>query len=258
MTSSSALVPTSEARLLDLGDGAFTLELGRTIERETHERVLAIADALEALRAAGQIPGVEEWVASFSAITVHFDPDLCDARALGAHLLSIAAQGERAQVAGLNWTLPACFDEDFAPDLQSLAQARNMAPQEVIDILTHTPFRTYTIGFLPGFPYLGGLPDSLNLPRLSTPRAAVPARSIAVAGAMCAVYPWVSPGGWHLLGKCPVPMFDPSRTIRPALLAPGDIVRWRPVDRASFEAIAAEADSGTLDLCRFQQPESPA
>lgn len=246
------------ARLLDLGDSAFTLELGGTITRETHERVLAVAQTLTQMRDAGALPGVEEWMASFSALTVHFDPDHCDAATLGTLLLDIAAQGARAEVAGLSWVLPACFDADFAPDLEPLARAKGLTPEAVIDILLATRFSTYTIGFLPGFPYLGGLPDSLNLPRLSTPRAAVPSRSIAVAGAMCAVYPWVSPGGWHLLGKTPVPMFDAARAERPALLAPGDFVSWQKIDRKTFEAISDEAANGRLDLARFQQPEHAA
>lgn len=246
------------ARLLPLGDSALTLELGRSIETETHERVLGVAAALEALKGEPALAGVEEWVSSFCALTVHFDPDVTDAEALGHLLLALAARGTRASIAGLEWVLPACFDEEFAPDLDALAARKGMSPQAVIDTLLGATFRVYTIGFLPGFPYLGGLPEALEVPRLSSPRSAVPAKSIAVAGAMCAVYPWLSPGGWHLLGRTPVPMFDPRYSARPALLAPGDRLRWRVVDRETYDAMAAQAEAGTLDRERFCRKDMPA
>lgn len=252
----SATQTFGPARLLALGDGALTLELGRTIAPETHERVLGVAAALEALQGTPALTGVEEWVSSFCALTVYFNPDTTDAQALGQVLLDRAAKGTRASIAGFNWTLPACFDEDFAPDLVPLAERKGLSVAQVIEILTSASFRVYTIGFLPGFPYLGGLPEALQVPRLSSPRSAVPAQSIAVAGAMCAVYPWLSPGGWHLLGRTPVPMFDPRHAERPALLAPGDRLRWQIVDRATYDAMAAQAEAGTLDLAALRS-ENP-
>lgn len=254
---SPAQIP-EPARLLPLGDGALTLELGKTIAPETHERVLAVAAALHAMSHEPALAGVEEWVSSFCALTVHFDPDTTDAEALGALLLALASRGTRASLAGLEWVLPACFDAEFAPDLDALAQRKGMTPQAVIDTLLGASFRVYTIGFLPGFPYLGGLPEALQVPRLASPRAAVPAKSIAVAGAMCAVYPWLSPGGWHLLGRTPVPMFDPRQSARPALLAPGDRLRWHAVDRATYDAISAQAEAGTLDRMTFCRKDMSA
>ena len=99
---------------------------------------------------------------------------------------------------------------------------------------------------MPGFPYMGGLPSRLHMPRLASPRKAVPERSLAVAGEMCAVYPWESPGGWRLLGRTPVPMFSAADPV-PALLASGDRVRWRAVDRARYLEIEAAAKAGALD-----------
>jgi len=239
------------ARLLPLGDSALTLELGRSIETETHERVLGVAAALEALKGEPALAGVEEWVSSFCALTVHFDPDVTDAEALGHLLLALAARGTRASIAGLEWVLPACFDEEFAPDLDALAARKGMSPQAVIDTLLGATFRVYTIGFLPGFPYMGGLPEALQVPRLATPRTEVPARSIAVAGGMCAIYPFKSPGGWRLIGRTPLNLFDPAREAEPALLAAGDTVQWQRIDAARFAALEAEADAGTLDPQQF-------
>jgi KipI family sensor histidine kinase inhibitor len=101
------------------------------------------------------------------------------------------------------------------------------------------------LGFQPGFPYMGGLPAALERPRRATPRTVVPERSVAVAGRMCAVYPWRSPGGWHLLGRTPLALFD-ATAADPAWLHPGDEVHWRAIDRARFDALERDVAAGTL------------
>jgi len=138
-----------------------------------------------------------------------------------------------------------CFDEDFAPDLADLAQTKGLTREAVIGLLLGATFRVYMIAFMPGFPYMGGLPKALEMPRLKSPRKAVPARSLAVAGAMCAVYPWESPGGWRLLGRTPIPLFS-ARDEAPSLLASGDRVNWRAVGREEFKELEAAAVSGHL------------
>ena len=126
-----------------------------------------------------------------------------------------------------------------------------MAPEGVIALLTAATYLVYMIGFMPGFPYMGGLPPQLAMPRLANPRKVVPARSLAVTGEMCAVYPWESPGGWNLLGRTPVPLFEAAEEAAPALLESGDQVRWRVVDRAEFEYIAGELAAGRLSRANF-------
>ena len=122
----------------------------------------------------------------------------------------------------------------------------------LIDALCATELRVFLIGFLPGFPYLGELPEWLRLPRLATPRAAVPANSLAIAGAQAAVYPWASPGGWHLLGRTPARLFDLNDATRPALLAPGDTVRFTPVSRDEFDRLATAVALRELDAAQWQ------
>jgi inhibitor of KinA len=107
-------------------------------------------------------------------------------------------------------------------------------------------FRVYMLGFQPGFPYMGGLPAALEMPRRATPRSVVPERSLAVAGRMCAVYPWRSPGGWHLLGRTPLALFDAARSVEPAWLRAGDEVRWAAVDRAAFDVLERSPAAGTV------------
>ena len=243
--------PTA-ARLLPLGDTAWTIEFGQTIAPALYARVQGLAQALDAARAstdaqfAAQFSAIVDVVPTFRSLTVHYDPLQADGERLGEDLLRLAQSAGSASQAGRQWSIPVCFDDAYAPDLGELAQNKGLSREAVIALLTEATFSVYMIGFMPGFPYMGGLPTALEMPRLASPRKAVPARSLAVAGAMCAVYPWESPGGWRLLGRTPVPMFAASEA-SPSLLAAGDRVRWLAIDQAHYLEIEAQVDSGTFD-----------
>ncbi len=142
------------------------------------------------------------------------------------------------------WRIPVCFGGEWGPDLAQVAQATGRSEADVVDALCATELRVFLIGFLPGFPYLGELPAWLHLPRRTTPRTAVPANSLAIAGAQAAIYPWQSPGGWHLLGQTPVRLFDVHDAARPALLAPGDSVRFTTIDPHEFRRLSSAVAAG--------------
>ena len=253
-------VQAGDVRLLALGDTAWTVEFGEVIDPAVHARVQGFAEALDAHREAlGQgreerekspFSAVVDVVPTFRSLTVYFDPLRCDGQRLGDELLALARSTGSSGSSGRCWRIPVCFDDDCAPDLADLAQSKGLARDAVIDLMTRTEFQVYMIGFMPGFPYMGGLPASLQMPRLSSPRKAVPERSLAVAGEMCAVYPWESPGGWRLLGRTPVPMFQASDS-QPALLASGDRVCWQAIDRATYLELERAGQAGTLDRRAF-------
>ncbi|MEO6973094.1 MAG: 5-oxoprolinase subunit PxpB [Rhodoferax sp.] len=245
MNASSSKLP--QARLLPLGDAALMVEFGSAIEPQIHARVLGFTRALEDLAASGQIAGVVEWVPTFRSVTVYFEPDRIDGEALGANLLALARTTPSLTLAGARWCIPVCFEPEFAPDLDELAAARAMSRARVVELMTQTVFSVYMLGFQPGFSYMGGLPEVLEMPRLASPRKRVPAGSVAVAQRMCAAYPWESPGGWRLLGRTPVPLFDTTDAKRPALLAPGDQVLWRSVDRDAYEALQSRCVTGDFN-----------
>jgi KipI family sensor histidine kinase inhibitor len=209
-------------RVLELGDAALTLEFGERIDPALNARVMA-ADA--ALRAAN-LAGVTDLVPTYRSLTVHFDPLVVDRGVLIEALRAAANAPTNSASVGRRFEIPVRFGGEFGPDLDAVAAATGRSAKEVIDTLCRLDLRVYLIGFLPGFPYMGDLPDWLALPRRTTPRTAVPAGSVAIAGPQAAVYPWQSPGGWHLLGRTEQPMFDATRAERPALLAPGDTVRF--------------------------------
>jgi len=237
--------PDTPPRLLALGDSAWTLEFGNTIDPAINASVMGLAERV--LQARGSEPlmaAVTDVVPTFRSLTVHYDPMEADAAALGERLRVLAQDGHQDMQAGRLWHLPVCFDADFAPDLPRLAEAKGLSPDEVIQHLLAATFHVYMLGFQPGFPYMGGVPPELHMPRLPAPRQKVPAQSLAVAGEMCAVYPWESPGGWNLLGRTPVVLFDLHHADQPAMLAAGDDVRFYAVDRATHDALAAGIAQG--------------
>ena len=233
-------------RLLSVGDTAWTVEFGNAIDPQLHGRVLGMLDALDQAGRKGDWAGVLDIVPTYRSLTVHYDPSQGDGVRLGQALLALAQTAQAVRREGRRWSIPVCFDADLAPDLDDLAQTKGMTREAVIEVMTGTTFQVYMIGFMPGFPYMGGLPKALEMPRLASPRKAVPARSLAVAGAMCAVYPWESPGGWRLLGRTPVSMFSARDEASPSLLAAGDRVSWRAVDRAEFERLETAARHGEM------------
>jgi KipI family sensor histidine kinase inhibitor len=232
-------------RLLPLGDAAWIVEFGRSIEQPTHARVLGLAQALAHARAEGLWPEVVEWVPAFTTLTVHFAASGQSDAAMDAAdaLLALAGSAAPLSQPGRRWRLPVCFDAEFAPDLAELAEAQGLSSEQVVGLMTGTAFRVYMLGFQPGFPYMGGLPAALERPRRAMPRTAVPERTLAVAGRMCAVYPWRSPGGWHLLGRTPLALFEATRD-DPAWLHPGDEVRWVAIGRERYDELEHAAAAG--------------
>ena len=247
MIHADSSAPAQLPRVLPLGDAALTVEFGSEIDHATHARVLGFAAALEHACAAGTLAGVAEFVPTFRSVTVHFDPDQVDGSALAAQLSELAQSSGNASVAGTRWLVPFCCDTEFALDLAGVAAAKDMTEQAVLERITGTVFRVYMLGFLPGFAFMGGLPAALEMPRLASPRKRVPAGSVAIALCLCGAYPWESPGGWRVLGRTPVPLFDPRVADRPTLLAAGDELQWRAVGRDEYEAIATSVKADQFD-----------
>ncbi|MFT3850581.1 MAG: 5-oxoprolinase subunit PxpB [Propionivibrio sp.] len=243
-----------ELQLLPLGDTSWTLEFGKVIDPAVHARVLGLAGALEKARKEGankELSAIVDVVPTFRSLTVHYNPLACDGERLGEALALLAGSAGAATQEGRRWRIPVCFDDDFAPDLDDLCQTKGMSRDAVIALMTEAVFQVYMIGFMPGFPYMGGLSAMLEMPRLASPRKAVPARSLAVAGSMCSVYPWESPGGWRLLGRTPIPMFSLQTVDAPSLLASGDSVRWQSIDRATYSDMEVAVECGAFDRKRL-------
>ncbi|HTL05856.1 MAG TPA: 5-oxoprolinase subunit PxpB [Gemmatimonadales bacterium] len=215
------------AAILPLGEAGWSVVLGSEVDAATQARVLALRAAI----AAAELPGVRELVPAYTTVTVWFDPSRSDPEALRTRLgaLALATEapgtGEPAAPARDPLVIPTVYD---GPDLDEVAARTGLTRDEVIRRHCGPDYLVYLLGFAPGFAYLGPLDPALVLPRRPAPRLRVPPGSVAIAGAQTAVYPLATPGGWHLLGHTALRLFDPERR-PPALLAPGDRVRFEPL-----------------------------
>lgn len=218
-----------------LGENAFTLRLASGAEAPAVSRVRALAEAVST----AAIPGVEDVVASPGRVTVYFDPRRCGDVASLRNSLSVAA-GRAAPAAAATEELheiPVAYD---GADLDAVCQARGIDRARLVALHTAPHYLVEAIGFLPGFGYLGGLPEALAMPRRATPRVRVPAGAVGIGGRQTGVYPFASPGGWHLVGRSCVTLFDVTRP-RPSLLAVGDRVRFVAAELPGSEHRAAGA-----------------
>jgi KipI family sensor histidine kinase inhibitor len=228
-------VAPSVVRFLPCGDLAVSVELGDEISVEINTRVRA----LEFLIQQKALPGVVETVPTFRSLLVYYDPDavtypqLCDA------LRELVPQATVATLPPPRTVeLPCCYDPEFGLDLEAAAARVGVSVDELVALHAGADYLVYFIGFTPGLPYMTGMPERLRLPRLETPRTRVPAGSVGIGGGQCCVYPVESPGGYWILGRTPLRLYDPEAP-DPILLRPGDRVRFRPVDRAEFDRISA-------------------
>src|SRR5262249_32484547 len=153
-----------EPRILPAGDCAMTVEFGQKVDPQIHALALGFASALDAMAGNGHLAGIIEWAAAFGSVTGYFDPEHIAAESLARILLGVARERAVASAAGLRWRIPVCFEPDFALDLEELARAKQLEPDAMIALMTHADYRVYMLGFLPGFPYLGGLPATLEMP----------------------------------------------------------------------------------------------
>lgn len=247
------------------GDTACVLEFGSSIDASVLARVSRLERAVKQLHRAGRLEGLVESVPTFRSLALLFDPLVTTPDRLIAAIGEYVPDTDTGEVdAPRSWCLPVHYGTDHAPDLEEIARMTELSPSEVIEAHAATPLVVYMLGFLPGFGFLGDIDPALQLPRRTSPRLRVPAGSVAIANSLSAVYPWESPGGWHLLGHCPVPLFrvppaDASGSVdhdSPALLRAADRVRFVSIDASEHAALVRDVAGGRLDMARFREAGS--
>ena len=233
-------------RLVDSGDEAVTIYLAEGVSTDG---VVLITSAVDIIRRE-----LGEWVTdivpSYCTVTVYYDLLRCTADVIRARLCELlqplleapeAFTGDQAHL-GKSVELPVYYGTEVAPDLQRLADFASLSVAEVIQLHSGNEYRVFALGFRPGFAFLGTTPTELQMPRLDSPRARVPAGSVAIAGAQAAVYPGESPGGWNLIGRCPTVLFDRQSEPPQVLLKVGDSVRFHPIGRSQFLELGGVLD----------------
>ena len=228
-----------------MGDSALMVTVGDSISYEINKKVHDIISLIKL----EDWPGIREIVPTYSSFVIHFDP------------IKFSREGLTECVQGI-WNedlnsgntesriilLPTLYSSDYGPDLQSVAELTGLSIEEVIETHSKVDYLVYALGFSPGFPYLGGLDSKIHCPRLETPRVSVPQGAVAIADSQTGVYPVASPGGWRLIGRTPVTMFDPSRA-NPSLVTPGDYIRFVPIGSdVEFTEILEKSAQGTFEV----------
>jgi inhibitor of KinA len=213
-----------------LGDSAVRVGLTSKVDPAEHRRVLAFDRAL----AAASVPGVIEWVPTYLGVTVHYRPHEIRYAEICRRLGELAASSRDAALPpSREYVLPVCYGGEFGPDLEFVAKHHGLGPAEIAARHSRPAYFIYMLGFAPGFPYLGNLPEELTTPRLDVPRKSVPAGSVGIGGSQTGVYPLATPGGWRIIGRTPVRLWDPARR-PPVALEAGNWLRFRPVTAEEF------------------------
>ena len=221
-------------RIYPASDCSLCVEFGSEISPQLNARVHALAQSLSSKPAAG----VTAVVPAYASLLVCFDPLRVSARRLERLLCRRASETESApQKDGRLIRIPVCYQDEFAPDMDAVSAHTGLSAREIIARHTAPVYRIYMLGFLPGFPYLGGLDAALETPRLETPRVKIPAGAVGIGGAQTGIYPLESPGGWRLIGRTPLRPYAPERAA-PFLYRAGDSLEFYAVDRAEYERLA--------------------
>lgn len=226
-------------KLEPLGDSAVVATLGSGIDEATMGAVLEFA---EAVRISGKA-AITDVVPAYSTVTVFYDPlhfpsesgDSYDAVCRFLEACTVRSSDTHFLIDPRLVELPVFYGGDHGPDMPVVSAHCGMSPEDVAALHASAEYLVHAIGFTPGFPYLGGLPEALRTPRRDTPRARVPAGSVAIGGIQTGVYPVESPGGWQIIGRTPVRLFRPHEK-QAALLRPGDLVRFKQISKAEFES----------------------
>ncbi|TWJ19352.1 5-oxoprolinase subunit PxpB [Geobacter argillaceus] len=241
-----------EPRFLPLGDSAITIEFGDRIDQALVASVAALDERLSREKKAGRLAGIIETMPTYRSLTVIFDPGLLSWNSLQARVTELLSESLDGETRPANrWRLPVCYGSEYGLDLEHAAVSSGLTRAEVVELHVSQTYTVYMIGFLPGFPFMGDVVSALHMPRLREPRTRVPAGSVAITGQQTAIYPWESPGGWNIIGRCPLPLFDAHRP-QPALLGTGDLVNFEIVSPDRYEELASAVREHALDFGQFR------
>jgi inhibitor of KinA len=229
-------------RFLNAGDSGLVIEFGNEISEEINRRITYVTGKLDQAKP----PGILDIVPAYRSILVNFDPLRISAGKIadiaGAAMDDFSASPGAA--GGEVIEIPVLYGGDKGPDMDFISAHTGLPPEEVIRLHSSVEYLIYMIGFTPGFPYLGGMPKEIATPRLQKPRALIPAGSVGIAAGQTGIYPVESPGGWQLLGRTPLKIFDCNRE-PPFLLAAGNYLKFVPVTEKEYAAIEKAEAAGT-------------
>ena len=215
--------------IIPYGDTAMLINLEQIISPEVHSQVVKLKTVFE------DVAGVISLIPAYASLTVVFDPAMATFSDLSDVAESVdLSEANIIEYQGRQIEIPVCYEAEFALDLANLSVQTGRSAEEVVDVHSSTSFYVYMIGFMPGFAYMGDMPEEFSCHRRPVPRTRVPAGSVGLAGRQTAVYPFDSPGGWQIIGRTPLVMFEPGKP-EPGVLRGGDFVTFQRISKTQFD-----------------------
>ncbi len=223
----------SRFRIRISGDRAILAEYGDAIDERVNEKVRTVTELLRQ----SSVEGIDLILPAYRSIGICFDPLVISVADIEKLLVNLESGLDSATIPEARTVeIPVCYGGEYGPDIDFVAEHNGIDPEEVIRLHSAAPYRIFTIGFAPGFFYLGGLEPRLHTPRMKTPRAMVPAGSVGIAETQTGAYPIDSPGGWRIIGRTPLRLFDASRP-EPFFYQAGDSIRFIPISPETYRHI---------------------
>lgn len=223
------------------GDRSLFVEVGDEITPEVNRGIRNLLSAIDG----AEIAGIQALAPTYRSILVYYDPLTVGTEALKEQISGLYGSLQDAEVGGAKIVeIPTLYGGEFGPDIDFVASHNGISEAEVVEVHTGSDYLVYMVGFNPGFPYLGGMSEKIATPRLPTPRVRMVPGSVGIAERQTGIYPLASPGGWRVIGRSPVKMFDPGRE-PPSLVQAGDLVRFTSIEEARYREIEREVEAGT-------------
>lgn len=239
-------LPITDIRFFQISENAISLEFGDDINEETLGRISGLNECIKQNPFAGllsTIPAYTTLTLYFNPVGLMNEPNLKGSTTLdkiSGYIKSINVETKNDQQTNHQIIqIPVCYDPTFGFDLQELSSFYQLKKEEIVEIHSNSVYTVYMTGFVPGFPYLGGLSEKLTAPRKQNPRPAIPPGSVGIAGQQTGIYPLETPGGWQIIGRTPLKLFDVNRQ-QPSLLKAGDKLKFEPISLKEFEQIERE------------------
>jgi len=233
-----------EIRYLPAGDKAIVVEFGNEISNEVNSKVMGLYHVINS----SQMKGIEELIPTYRSLMVQYNPAQVVYKELTDLLKVLCENLDDAKLPKPKIIeVPVIYGWEFGPDIEFVASHNHISVNEVIEIHTAIDYLIYMLGFTPGFPYLGGMCEKIETPRLKTPRTKIPVGSVGIAGKQTGIYPIESPGGWQLIGRTPIKLYDPYRE-PPILLQAGDFIRFVSVGLEKYREIERQVEANSYGI----------
>ena len=219
-------------KLNNIGDSAIVCDFGDEVNQLINNEVIKLFHHVRKQAELGYIKGILNCAPSYNKLIISFDLEKTNLNKISEFVKSSQSKNLNYIQEKKNWSIPICYD--FEIDLDNMSKELKLDKEEIINIHVNSTFFVYMIGFVPGHPFMGDLDSKLFLNRLKTPRVKVPAGSVGIVEKFCNIYPYESPGGWNIIGRTPIKLFNNKDNFKPSLLSPGDTVNFKKISKKEF------------------------